>query len=187
VRRVVILRPRISAVRRLFERNQMAPTTTRRQMSSVRGTAIAGLLLLAAGCQSTGPVAPAPSTRSESPTPTPAPTPPPTPVFPPLSGPSRTFVFDRGLTYQNVENYTRTSRFVLYDDGAFALQYGTPALEYRGGYTEANGVITFEWEGWNVGGPWGASGTVTANTLTVQFNLIMQLTDFEDAVYVLKP
>jgi len=44
--------------------------------------------------------------------------------------------------------------------------------EYRGRYTEANGDIVFDWEGWSVAGPWGAIG-------------IMRLSDFEDAVYVL--
>ena len=107
--------------------------------------------------------------------------------FPPLSGPSRTFIFDRELSYR-VSDYTKKSRFVLYDNGAFVLQY--PSLGeggYRGGYEDANGVITFEWEGWSVGGPWGATGTLEGDSLTVQYNLIMQMTDFEDAVYVLMP
>ena len=108
-------------------------------------------------------------------------------MFPPLSGPSRTFVFDRELSYR-VSDYTKMSRFVLYDNGAFVLQY--PSLGqggYRGGYKDANGVTTFEWEGWSVAGPWGASGTLEGDALTVQYNQMMQLSDFEDAVYVLIP
>ncbi len=54
---------------------------------------------------------------------------------------------------------TTASRFVLYDNGAFELQY-VGLGEYRGGYTEANGVINFQWEGWSTAGPWGATGTV---------------------------
>jgi len=100
-----------------------------------------------------------------------------------LSGPSRTFTFDRELTYR-VSDYTRKSRFVLYDNGAFALQYPSLGGEYRGGYTEANGVITFAWEGWSTAGPWGATATLKDGSLTVQYNFIMQLTDFEDAVYI---
>jgi hypothetical protein len=100
-----------------------------------------------------------------------------------LSGPSRTFVFDRELSYR-VSNYTRDSRFVLYDNGAFELQYVGLGRGYRGGYTEANDVIVFEWEGWSAAGPWGATGTVKGDSMTVQYNLIMQLTDFEDAGYV---
>jgi hypothetical protein len=102
-----------------------------------------------------------------------------------LSGSSRTFNFARELSYR-VSDYTKASRFVLYDNGAFALQY-VGVADYRGGYTEANGVIAFEWEGWSVAGPWGAIGTVKADSLTVQYNLIMQHTDFEDAVYTLMP
>jgi hypothetical protein len=104
-----------------------------------------------------------------------------------LSGPSRTFAFDHELSYR-VSDYTRASRFVLYDNGAFVLHYtnlGGPG--YRGGYTEENGVITFQWEGWSVAGVWGATGTLNGNALTVQYNWIMQLTDFEDAVYARTP
>jgi hypothetical protein len=102
-----------------------------------------------------------------------------------LSGPSRTFVFDRALSYP-VSDFTKTSRFVLYDNGAFVLQYAGLG-EYRGGYRDENGILTFEWEGWSSAGPWGASGTLSGDSLTVEYNLIMQLTDFEDAVYVLLP
>jgi hypothetical protein len=33
----------------------------------------------------------------------------------------------------------------------------------------------------------GATGTVKGDSLAVQYNLMMQLTDFEDAVYALLP
>ena len=102
--------------------------------------------------------------------------------MPPLSGPARTFEFDRQLSY-SVRSYTQESRFVLYDNGAFVLQYGT-AGGYPGRYSESNGVITFEWEGWSAAGPWGASGRLTDDTLSVRYNLVMQMTDFEDAIYV---
>jgi hypothetical protein len=112
---------------------------------------------------------------------------PPRPTFPPLSGPSRTFVFDHALA-NRVSDYTIHSRFVLYDNGAFVLQFPTVTGNgYRGGYTEVNGAITFEWEGWSVAGPWGATGTLNGNSLTAQYNPIMQGTDFEDAVYILAP
>jgi ABC-type transport system substrate-binding protein len=137
------------------------------------------LLVLSAACGSSGLT----SSTGTSPTAAlPLPTPPRT--FSPLSGPSRTFIFDRELSYR-VTAYTRESRFVLYDNGAFVLQYVGLGLEYRGGYTEENGRIAFEWEGWSAAGPWGATGAVQGDSLTVQYNLIMQLTDFEDAVYAL--
>ena len=109
----------------------------------------------------------------------PSPTPPLSPNFPALSGPSRSFTFDRELS-SPVSAYTKESRFVLYDNGAFVLQYVSLAAEYRGGYSEVNGVIAFDF-----GGPWRATGTVKSNSLTVQYNLIMAFADFEEAVYVL--
>jgi hypothetical protein len=154
--------------------------------TSVARGAVVVLLVLVAACGSSGPTFPT-GPNPPSAFPPPAPAPPPTTVFPPLSGPSRTFIFDRELSYR-VSDYTRKSRFVLYDNGAFVLQY--PSLGeggYRGGYTDANGVITFEWEGWSVVGPWGATGTLKGDSLTVQYNEVMQLTDFESALYVLMP
>ena len=83
-------------------------------------------------------------------------------------------VFDHALA-NRVSDYTIHSRFVLYDNGGFVLQFPTVAGDgYRGGYTEVNGAITFEWEGWNPAGPWGAAGMLNGNSLTVQYNSIMQ-------------
>jgi hypothetical protein len=96
-------------------------------------------------------------------------------------------MFDRELLYP-VQDYTRGSRFVLYDNGAFVLQYPTLGEGgYRGGYKSANGLIMFDWQSSSVAGLWGATGTVNGDALTIRYNLIMQQTDFEDAVYVLRP
>lgn len=145
-----------------------------------RGTLMVVLALSAAcgGSDPTLPTAPT-STPIVSGQPTP-----PRKNFPPLSGSFRTFTFERETTY-HVSEYTKQSRFLLYDDGAFALQYASLGGEYRGGYTEANGVITFEWEGWNISGPWGATATLKDGRLSVHYNDIMMWSDFEDAAYVL--
>jgi hypothetical protein len=150
--------------------------------TTVRRGAAVFLVVLSTACGSSGPTTP---TAIPQPLPVPAPTAPPTRTFPPLSGPSRTFVFDHELAYA-VRDYTRKSRIVLYDNGAFVLRYDGIG-DYRGGFTESNGVMTFDWEGWSVAGPWGASGTLEKTSLTIRFNFIMQMTDFEDAVYVLMP
>jgi len=100
-----------------------------------------------------------------------------------VSSPARIYVSPAPLNYP-LQPYTVGSRFVLYDHGMFALQYGGP-LEYRGTYKEANGVVTFEFEGWSVAGSWGATGSIVDKTLTVRFNLVMQMADFEDAIYTL--
>jgi hypothetical protein len=65
------------------------------------------------------------------------------------------------------------------------LQYPNGTL--LGGYTESNGVLAFAWEGWNITGPWAATGILKGNSLTVNYNDIMQATDFEDAAYTLRP
>jgi hypothetical protein len=148
--------------------------------TAISGGTLVGVMVLAIACGHSAPAAPSASRQSPAVPSTPAPSP---SNFPPLSGLSRTFVFNHELTYR-LTDYTKQSRFVLYDNGAFVLQYVSLGLEYRGGYTESNGVITFQWEGWSTAGAWGATGTLKDGSLTVQYNLIMQLSDFEDAVYV---
>jgi hypothetical protein len=108
--------------------------------------------------------------------------------FPPLSGPSRTFIFDRELSYA-VRDFTKKSRFILYDNGAFGLQYPGIEYVYRGGYQDANGVLMFLFDsstGRSVNEPWDdATGTLEGDSLTIQYQESMQHADFENAVYVL--
>ena len=146
------------------------------------GVVVLGLVLLAA-CDS-GITTPTP-TRTSTPTPTSV-----VPAEPPprteLSGPSRTYVYADQIP-QKVSPYTLKSRFVLYDNGAFVLEY--PSLfdrGYRGKYTITNGEITFQWDDWSSAGAWEATGLLNGTTLKVEYGLIMWLTDFEDAVYVLQ-
>jgi hypothetical protein len=154
--------------------------------AAIRRAALVGLLALSAACGGSETTAPTAPTSTPV---VPSQPPPPPPLvrrdFPPLSGPFRTFVFEQG-TGRRVSDYTRQSRFLLYDNRAFALQYPSPPPggEYRGEYSESNGVITFEWkDSWNAAFPWGATGRLQDGLLTVQYNLMMQMTDFEDAAY----
>ena len=152
--------------------------------TALRRGALLAVIAVSTACGGTSPTSP---TAAIAPAPVLAPGQPPPRNFPPLSGPSRTFTFDHELTYR-VSDYTKHSRFVLYDTGGFLLQYTSLTGDgYRGGYTQTDGTITFDWEGWSVAGPWAATGTVTDGTLTVRYNDIMQWTDFEDAVYRLTP
>lgn len=107
--------------------------------------------------------------------------------FPPVSGAAGVFYFLNQASYP-VRGYTTRSRYILYDNGNFALQYDADGgLEYRGSYTKVDSLITFNWEGWSTAGPWGASGRLKGDTLTVAYNIIMELSDFEDAVYLREP
>ncbi len=149
--------------------------------TTVRDGAVVILLVLFAACGGSGPTSPTgtnPPPALQSPTP-------PTPTnFPPVSGPSRTFVFDRELSY-HVSDYTRESRFILYDNGAFVLQYPSLVVtEYRGEYKAANSVLGF-W--WVVGDKPGATGSLEGNFLTVRYDLINRIWGSEDAVYRLMP
>jgi hypothetical protein len=80
-----------------------------------------------------------------------------------------------------VQGYTRGSRYLLYENGTFILHY--PSGQYRGIYERTGDLVTFRWEGWNIQGEWGASGTVAGNRMTVRYNEVMLWTDFEDAIY----
>ena len=103
-------------------------------------------------------------------------------TWPAASGPSRTFSFAGPAGYQ-VSDYTVRSNFVLYDTGAFVLNY--PSGSYRGRYIGSNEAVAFEWQGGSAGGPWAATGVFNGDLLTIRFNIIMSLSDFEDAVYTL--
>ena len=85
--------------------------------------------------------------------------------------------------YLAAHSSPRPSRYVLYGDGTFLLQYAS-GPDYRGRYTEQNGIITFDWEGSSRAGPWGATGSIGDDTLSVRYNTIMVLSDFEYGVFV---
>jgi hypothetical protein len=80
-----------------------------------------------------------------------------------------------------------TSRYVLYDDSTFALEFYDPRIgpfAYGGRYTRTNSQITFSWDGWSTAGPWGAQGTLRGDSLKVTYNLVMTWSDFIDGTYV---
>ncbi len=106
--------------------------------------------------------------------------------YPPASGPARIFNF-LSQSSQPVNGLTTRSRYVLYDNGAFEFQYIDMISKYPGSYKQENNAIMFQWEGWSVAGPLGATGTLRGDTLTVVYNDIMVMTDFEDAVYLKTP
>jgi hypothetical protein len=101
--------------------------------TGVRWGAVVVLLMIAAACGDSGLLR-----RLEHVSPRPLPAPPPT--FPPLSGASRTFNFARELSYR-VSEYTKASRFVLYDNGAFVLQSGAFPLNIVEGTTRRTALL----------------------------------------------
>jgi hypothetical protein len=110
------------------------------------------------------------------------------PAFPIVEKPGRIF---EGVDspYYAYHGSKLASRYVLYDDKTFALQYSSwrwGVFEYRGWYSEVDSLVTFTWEGWSTAGPWGATGTLIGDSLAVKYNIIMALSDFEDGLYVRK-
>jgi hypothetical protein len=99
-------------------------------------------------------------------------------TFPPLSGPSRTFVFDRELS-DPVSDGTKETRFVLYDNGAVALQYVDDGFQYHGRYTQIGNAITLAWND-----VWTARAILIDGSLTVRYDFPMEMDGFEDAVYI---
>ena len=151
--------------------------------ATVRRGAVVILLVLTAACADAVPTSPTGTPPSPSGTP-PSPSETPPTNFPPSSGPARTFVFERELSYP-VRDYTKNSRFILFDNGAFELHYPTiGSRPYRGSYTDENGLLNFRWEGCC---GWGATGRLEGISLKVQYSLNMQMSDFEEAVYVRMP
>jgi hypothetical protein len=131
-----------------------------------------------AGCQES-PLEPPPHARGEPP---PGP-PPPIPGFPPVASPAG--IYDR----ISASFIPGGSRYVLYDDTRFSLQYVRPDwgfFEYPGKYSRSGSLLTFDFDASNLAGAWLADGIVSGDSLIVKYNIVMQLADFEDGLYVRK-
>jgi PKD repeat protein len=80
------------------------------------------------------------------------------------------------------------SRYVLYADSTFGLQYVNARwgfFEYTGRYARVDASIGLNFDAND--GHWQATGTLQGDSLVVTYNLDMALSDFEDGVYRLAP
>jgi hypothetical protein len=103
------------------------------------------------------------------------------PDSPPNSPPTSSVVgiFDR----ISPSLFAGGSRYVLYADGTFSLQYdGIPP--YPGIYSRADSTIAFKFKAQSVSAPWLAGGIVRGDSLVVKYNDVMNMSDFEDGVYI---
>lgn len=152
--------------------------------------ALIGSALLTGACS--GP--PTRPTANTTPPPPVSSTPPPTtpppapfvPSFPAVSQPARVYVAERFPYIAYPHGSLLGSRFVLFDDGNFGLQYSSltnPFFQYTGTYTEQSGDLMLAFHANN--GRWTATAAITDGALSVKFNLDMQMSDFEDGVYLL--
>ena len=130
---------------------------------STLAVALAAGISLATGCgDSTTPVEP------------PSPAPIAKPIFPAPSRPAQIYV-------EAVQTSSQPSRYVLYEDGSFALQY--PFGEYPGTWSQKDDVITFTFRE-----PlWEAIGFLAGNHMIIQYNYYMAFSDFRGQTYVRSP
>ena len=130
---------------------------------------LVGFLL---ACSESAPPAPSPTLTAPTPPTLPAPT------------KAGAIYLAPDSIYRQSQGYgvNLASRFVLYDDGTFELQFaGMPG--YTGRYTRADSSVDFTWDGWSGAGPWGSTAFVRDDDLTVQYNNVMLMTDFMDGTY----
>ena len=153
---------------------------------------LAAALGLAMACVDlTPPVAPpAPPAAAAPPTVAPPATAPSTvaPAFPALSRAGDIYVADASLYGASAyHGGWLASRFVLFGDGRFTLQFSSPTwgfFEYGGRHARADSAITFAFDGASIAGPWLAAGTLSGDRLRVKFNDLMEHSDFVSGVYV---
>ena len=141
--------------------------------ATIRFVALVGLLLFCADCKEARDFKLPPSPTSVT---TPVPTFGPLPPPPPLTGPSTTYVFSGRLSYP-VRYFTVGSKYVVYENGAVVLAYDE-GFQYVGQYRREPERLLFAFPDSG-----SATGTVRGDLLEVRYDLRMQMSDFEDAVY----
>jgi dipeptidyl aminopeptidase/acylaminoacyl peptidase len=102
--------------------------------------------------------------------------------FAPVAGPAT--VYNR----EGQNSSGHRSRYILYADNSFSLQYVTSNwlhLYYAGSYSPLGPGVSFNFYDSNTAGPWTATGNFDGSRLSVTYNIVMSLADFEDGVYVL--
>lgn len=153
---------------------------------------LAAALALTMGCADlTPPVAPrappAPSAPTTAAPPAATPTTP-APPFPALARGAEVYEAEPSLYGASAyHGGWLASRFVLFGDERFTLQFSSPAwgfFEYGGRYARVDSAIAFAFDGASIAGPWQATGTLGGDRLRVKFNDLMEHSDFVSGVYV---
>lgn len=162
------------------------------QVTRVARTMAVGLSVALSACAESTPVGPDAQAVAQPTTPAPSPA---TPLAPPFKAPSSPahIYQETGPLYAFAYSYhggILESRYVLYDDGSFALQFASARnglFEYDGKYVRSGSEIRFLFNDSNTGGPWNAVGTTDGTKIRVDYNGIMIGADFESGVYLENP
>jgi hypothetical protein len=157
--------------------------------------ALAALLTLSVGCADSAPPSAPLLLPSNGPATAPQAPPGPlaaAPAFPALqrkgeifSGPDDLYDFASATHRGHL-----ASRYVLYEDGTFGLQFSSAGwgfFEYTGWFTRDGARIAFDFDMHSTSGPTTAVGTLDGDSLSVAYNMDMLLSDFVDGVYVRSP
>jgi len=109
----------------------------------------------------------------------------PKPIVPTPSTPAILGIYDR-LTPSVIVG---TSRYVLYQDSSFALEYNTGGASYRypGRFTRADSLVRFTFTVPVTAEPWVADAILKGDVLAVQYNTLMVLSDCENGEYLREP
>jgi hypothetical protein len=105
--------------------------------------------------------------------------------FPPLTGAAIAYNEKTPIYAEWATAGSLVSRYVLYQDGAFELQFETMAtfFSYSGRYQESNGAVTLVFANPGAPGSWVATATLQNGELSVKYNNEMVMADFVDGVY----
>ena len=136
---------------------------------------VAFAALIAVGCA---------DASSSEPIPPVEPTKPVTPLPPAKPAPEILATFDR----LSPSSFPGTSRYVLYKDSSFALEYttnsGSGPFSYPGRFTLTDSLVRFSFT--RTAGPdWVADAVLRHTVLVVRYNPAMLFSDFEDGDYLL--
>lgn len=85
--------------------------------------------------------------------------------------------------YRHASPGRSSERYVLEKDGTFHLDHEFVA--YSGTYAlpDTDSDIVFEFDAFSAAGDWRATGTLEGSCMTVEFNLVMSLSDFVDGEF----
>jgi hypothetical protein len=170
----------------------MRNSTWRSCIRRHRPGALAALLTLSVGCtDSASPVAPLLILPSDGPTAPEAPPFPPAaaPAFPPLQRKGEIYAGPDDLYDFAIARHRGhlASRYVLYEDGTFGLQFssvGAGFFEYAGWFKRYDSQILFDFDMRSTAGQTTAIGTLDGDSMGIAYNITMSLSDFVDGVYV---
>ncbi|HXG69857.1 MAG TPA: hypothetical protein VNJ04_04505 [Gemmatimonadaceae bacterium] len=108
------------------------------------------------------------------------------PIFPPPAAGGVIYRASDSLYGSSTYHGSRLgSRFILYGDGTFALQFSSknhPFFEYLGRYVAVDSMLSLTFNADN--GKWTATATLQSDSLAVRYSAVALMDDFVDGVYV---